>query len=362
MKIGIPREIKDHEFRVAITPQGAARLVRAGHEVWVQKDAGARIGYLDAHYLQAGAKIAASAAEIYLADLLLKVKEPQPAEYPLLRAGQILFCYLHLAAEKKLAAELLASGVSAIGFETVTDTSGSLPLLTPMSVIAGRLAVQAGAAALTMVGGGSGILLSGVPGVLPAKVSVLGAGVVGANAARLSHAMGADVTVFDVNVRALEILEARGIKTCFSSPENIAAQIAQTDLVIGAALLPGKQAPKLVSLAMVKTMKPGSAIVDVSIDQGGSAETSRATTHSLPTYVEENVVHYCVTNMPALAAKTATEALAQATLPYVLQLADLGLEKALEKDHGFKGGLQVHQGKIVHEAVAEALDLPMSNG
>ncbi len=354
MKIGVPRETKDHEFRVSLTPYGAKALVKAGHEVFVEKGAGHAIGCSDDDYENAGAKLV-DAKSAFSMELVLKVKEPQPAECLLLKPGTILFGYLHLASSPALADELMKAGVAAVGYETVTDEKGGLPLLAPMSQIAGRLAVQEGSIGLTMPKGGCGLLLSGTNGVPPAKIMVLGAGMVGANAARLAHAMGGDVTVFDIRPDALFPLEHAGIKTCYSNPDSVEARLLESDIVVCATLIPGSHAPKMISRKMVKEMKRGSVIVDVSIDQGGSSETSRPTTHSNPFYVEEGVVHYCVTNMPALVSKTATLSLTYATLPSILEIANLGLDAALEADEGLKGELQIREGRIVHPAVLEAL-------
>lgn len=356
MKIGVPKEIKDHEFRVSLTPQGASELVIAGHQVFVQKDAGSAIGFHDSLYEDAGATVVDTAEAAFANDLVLKVKEPQPREYPLLKPGTLFFGYLHLASCPGLAHMLVDNGIVAIGYETVTDRQNRLPLLAPMSQIAGRLAIQEGASGLTMPNGGNGTLLSGAIGVPSARVMVLGAGIVGSNAARLASRMGADVTVFDVNPDALAPLEDHGIKTCYSNSHAIAAHLKETDIVVGATLLPGRNAPKLISRSMVGSMKRGAVIVDVSIDQGGCSETSRPTTHSRPFYIEEGVVHYCVTNMPALVSGTATLSLTHATLPYVLTIANLGLDAALEQDDGLRGGLQIRDGRITHPAVAEALD------
>ncbi len=354
MKIGVPKEIKDHEFRVSLTPHGARELTDAGHEVFVERQAGSAIGLPDSAYEESGA-VLVDAEAAFAQELVLKVKEPQSSECEMLEPGTVLFGYLHLASTPALAHELAKGGVIAVGYETVTDKGGKLPLLSPMSQIAGRLAIQEGAIGLTMPKGGNGVLLSGAYGVPPARVMVVGAGTVGANAARLAHAMGGDVIVFDVKGDALSPLEQSGIKTCYSGKDSIEAMLPEVDIVICAALIPGRHAPKMISREMVKGMKRGSVIVDVSIDQGGSSETSRPTTHSDPFYVEEGVVHYCVTNMPALASKTATLSLTQATLPYILKIANLGLDNALQADKGLEGGLQIREGKIVHPAVAEAL-------
>lgn len=358
MQIGIPTEIKDHEYRVALTPDGVATLVDAGHGVGVQTNAAARIGFSDEDYRRAGAAILPDAAAVYAAELIIKVKEPQPAEVALLREGQIVFSYLHLAAAPVLAAQLLAQKIIGIAFETVTGASG-MPLLAPMSAVAGRIAVQAGAQALTMSGGGNGTLLPGVAGVAPGNVTIIGAGMVGVNAAQIAVGMGADVTLLDVSMdrlRHYDALYQGRLKTRHSHAGSIAECMRDADLVIGAVLLPGKKAPKLMTRAMVASMRPGSVLVDVAIDQGGCAETSRPTSHSTPTYLEEGVVHYCVTNMPAACARTATQALAAVVLPYALALANQGMA-ALIQDHGFRNGLNVYLGRIAHPAVAEDLGL-----
>jgi len=356
MKIGIPKEIKDHEYRVALSPAGAQALAQRGHAVLVQAGAGTRVGFPDAAYRDAGARIAASAAEVYGAELVIKVKELQAAEFALVRRGQILFCYHHFAPDPKLLEAMLASGASCVAYETVSGASGALPLLVPMSRIAGRLAPQAGAWALQMANGGSGVLLGGVPGVLPARVLVIGGGTVGENAARIAIGMGADVTLADRSAERLEQLEATfgaRLKTMLSTPQSLPPLIHDADLVVGAVLLPGKLAPRLIKRIDLPRMRPGSVIVDVAIDQGGTCETSRPTSHSKPLYTEEGVVHYCVPNMPAAVARTATLALTQATLPYALALADQGLRAAVEQDAGLRAGLQLHGGKITHAALAQ---------
>lgn len=357
MIIGAPKEIKNHEYRVGLTPAGAHALKLAGHEIVVERGAGARVGFADDTYAAGGATLVSTAAEVYSrADLIIKVKEPQAAEYPLTKPGQVLFCYQHLAPDPDLLQHMLACGVSCVAFETVTDAAGSLPLLAPMSRIAGRLAPQVGAWALQMANGGSGVLLGGVPGVLPAKAVVIGAGSVGANATQIAVGMGADVTVFDRGSNKLEELDRlyRGrVKTCNNDPLTLAEHVADADLVIGAVLIPGKLSPKLISRELLRRMRPGSVLVDVGIDQGGIAETSRATTHTDPLFVAEGVVHYCVANMPAACARTATLALAQATLPYLLMLANLGLKQALIKDAGLREGLQIHAGKVTHAGLAQ---------
>jgi len=354
MLIGIPKEIKDHEYRVALTPDSVAALLAAGHQVRVQTGAAARIGFSDDAYRAAGAQIVDNAAAVYEAELIVKVKEPQSAEVSLLRAGQMLFSYLHLAAAPELTAQLLDRKIIGIGFETVTDASGT-PLLAPMSAVAGRIAVQAGAQALTMASGGNGTLLSGVAGVAPGKVTIVGAGMVGANAARVAAGMGADVTVLDRSMdklRHFDDLYQGRLKTCYSDTAALSELVTGADLVIGAVLLPGRKAPKLITRQMLAGMRPGSVLVDVAIDQGGCAETSRPTSHSHPTYVEEGVVHYCVTNMPAACARTATQALASVVLPYALPLANQGMA-ALLADQGFLDGLNVYLGAVTHPAVAE---------
>ncbi|MBU1689884.1 MAG: alanine dehydrogenase [Gammaproteobacteria bacterium] len=360
MLIGVPKEIKDHEYRVGITPAGVRALTAAGHEVWVETRAGERIGFSDEIYLAAGARIADSASESYACPLIVKVKEPQPGEIPLLQEGQVLFTYLHLAADPALTCHLLDSRIVAIAYETVTDVAGALPLLTPMSEVAGRIAIQAGATALQLANGGRGVLLGGVPGVVPGKVLILGAGTVGTHAAMMALGLGADVTLMDINLPRLrhldEIFGAR-IKTRYSEAHAIEELVCEADLVVGSVLLPGKRAPKLLSRALVKRMKTGSVLVDVAIDQGGCAETSRPTTHSSPTYIEEGVVHYCVANMPAACARTATQALTNATLPYVLALAGKGWKEALKADTGLRKGLNLHLGQVTHAGLASDLEL-----
>ena len=355
MLIGVPRETKNHEYRVALTPDGAAALVRAGHTVRIQAGAGLAIGFLDEQYRQAGVEIVESPAQIYAADLVVKVKEPQPAETLFLKPGQILFCFLHLAAAPKLAEVLVERNVSAIAFETVTDDAGGFPLLAPMSEIAGRMAPQMGALGLMRPYGGNGTLITGVPGVAPARVVIIGGGTVGMNAARVAIGLGAQVRLLDRKAeklrRAEELFGAR-CETCFATPEKIASSTRNTDLVIGAAMVAGRRAPHILTRIHLKAMRPGSALVDVSIDQGGICETSRPSSHSEPFYVEEGIVHYCVTNMPGAVARTATLALAHATLPYVLALAGKGLA-ALEEDPHLGRGLQVTGEKIVYPGLAE---------
>ena len=358
MRIGVPKEIKDHEFRVGVTPEGVRALRAAGHDVLIETNAGTAIGFGDELYVAAGAAIAATPQEVWACDLVIKVKEPQPAEVPLIHDRLTLFCYLHLAAAPELAAQLMQSRATCIAYETVTDEHGHLPLLTPMSAVAGRLSVQMGAWALTMVNGGSGVLLPGVPGVAPGKVCILGGGVVGTNAARIALGLGADVTLLEQNPARLHALEEQfgpALKTRHSDPGAVEQCVRGSDLVVGAVLIPGKHAPKLVSRELIRSMRPGSVFVDVSIDQGGCAETSRPTTHSNPIYVEESVVHYCVANMPAATARTSTLALTNATLAYVLALANKGAARAMREDAGLKNGLNVCAGRITHASLAEDL-------
>ncbi len=357
MRIGIPKEVKDHEYRVGVTPAGVGALIAHGHQVLVETLAGARIGFGDAQYEAAGAMITGR-NQVYGCDMVIKVKEPQPSEVALLREGQLLFCYLHLAPDPELTRGLLERKVIGIAYETVTDAKGNLPLLIPMSEVAGRLAVQAGAAALQIANGGSGVLLGGVPGVAPGKVVILGGGAAGLNAAKMALGLGAEVTVLDVDLARLRTLDdvfGMRVKTRFSEPAAIAELTHEADLVIGAVLIPGKRAPRLLTRDMVKAMKPGSVVVDIAIDQGGCAETSRPTTHSDPTYVEHSVVHYCVTNMPGAVARTATLALMQATLPLALELADKGWARALLDNPGLQDGLNVFRGQVTHPAVAADL-------
>jgi alanine dehydrogenase len=361
MKIGVPKEIKIHEYRVGLVPAGVRELVDAGHQVLVQSGAGSGIGFEDSHYQSAGALIAQRAQDVFAtSDLVVKVKEPQLAECKQLRGGQTLFTYLHLAADREQAQALLDSGSTAIAYETVTAPDGSLPLLTPMSEVAGRMSVQVGANSLQKANGGFGVLLGGVPGVAPAKVVVLGGGVSGTHAAEMAVGLRADVTVVDRSVKRLRELSAifgSQMKTVYSTAHAIEELVRDADLVIGAVLIAGAAAPKLVTRAMVKTMKPGAVLVDIAIDQGGCFETSRPTTHAEPTYVLDGVIHYCVTNMPGAVPRTSTFALTNATLPYVRALADLGWQRAIGNDAGLARGLNVHAGALTHEAVASALGL-----
>jgi alanine dehydrogenase len=361
MRIGVPKEIKDHEDRVGLVPGSVRELVAHGHEVWVEENAGRGAGLTDEEYVQAGATIVAETDTIWAgAEMIVKVKEPLAVERAKLRSGQILFTYLHLAPDPAQAQDLMASGATCIAYETVTSPSGTLPLLTPMSEVAGRMSVQVGAHALENASGGRGMLLGGVPGVAPAEVLILGGGVSGTNATMMAVGMGADVTVVDRSadvLRRLTVQFGTRIKTVFSTRDAVADLVAKADLVIGTVLIPGAAAPKMITRPMLKTMKRGSVIVDVSIDQGGCTETSHATTHSNPTYVVDGVVHYCVANMPGGVARTSTFALNNATLPFTLALADKGWRKALEDDAHLRNGLNVHAGRITHPAVAEALGL-----
>ena len=361
MKIGVPKEIKIHEYRVGLVPAGVRELVDSGHQVLVQSGAGAGIGFDDAHYQTAGATISKRVEDIFgSADLIVKVKEPQLDECKMLRSGQTLFTYLHLAADREQAQALIASGVTAIAYETVTAPDGSLPLLTPMSEVAGRMSVQVGANCLQKANGGFGVLLGGVPGVAPAKVVVLGGGVSGTHAVEMAVGLRADVTVVDRSVKRLRELSSifgSQLKTVYSTAHAIEELVRDADLVIGAVLIAGAAAPKLVTRAMVKTMKPGAVLVDIAIDQGGCFETSHPTTHAEPTYVLDGVIHYAVTNMPGAVPRTSTFALTNATLPYVKALADHGWRVAISKDSGLAQGLNVHAGQLTHEAVASALGL-----
>ncbi len=359
MQIGVPTEIKTHEYRVGVTPGGEREAVQHGHAVQVETGAGIGIGLDDAAYKKAGASIAASADEVFAqADLIVKVKEPQPVECAQLRSEQTLFTYLHLAPDPQQTQGLLASGCMAIAYETVTDLHGRLPLLAPMSEVAGRMAIQAGAHCLEKSQGGSGTLLGGVPGVLPGRVAILGGGVVGTNAARMAVGMGARVTVLDRSLARLRELDDRfqgRLLTRFATLEAIEEEVLIADLTVGAVLIPGAAAPKLIPRALLAAMKPGSVLVDVSIDQGGCFETSRPTTHAEPTYIVDGVVHYCVANMPGAVARTSTFALNNATLPYILQLANQGVVAALQNDPHLRAGLNIHHGRVTYRAVAEAL-------
>lgn len=359
MRVGTVREIKNHEYRVGLTPESARELVAHGHEVWVETGAGTGIGASDADYLAAGAVIQTDAKTVFDGcEMIVKVKEPQAVERAMLRKGQILYTYLHLAPDPEQTADLVKSGVTAIAYETVTGAGNALPLLKPMSQVAGRMAIQAGATALEKANGGRGVLLGGVPGVLPGKVVVIGGGVVGVNAAQMAVGLGADVTILDRNPDVLERLdnhfEGRA-RTLFSGKAALASLVAEADLVIGAVLIPGAAAPKLVTRDMLSTMKPGAVLVDVAIDQGGCFETSHATTHADPTYIVDGVVHYCVANMPGAVARTSTYALNNVTLPHALRIANMGWQTALRANRNLAAGLNVHEGKVTYEAVAREL-------
>lgn len=365
MRIGVPKEIKVHEYRVGMIPAAVREAIEHGHEVWVEHDAAARQGLTDEDYTRSGARIVSSAPEIFAnCDMIVKVKEPQPRECQMLRPGQTLFTYLHLAPDPEQTKALLASGATAIAYETVTNARGGLPLLAPMSEVAGRMAVQAGAHCLEMEQGGRGMLLGGVAGVAPAKVVVLGGGVSGVNAARMAIGLEALVTVLDINVERLYAIDQQfgaSVNTIFSTRASVEEHVLEADLVIGAVLVPGAAAPRLITERLVEGMKRGSVLVDISIDQGGCSETSRPTTHADPTYILHDVVHYCVANMPGAVARTSTFALNNATLPFTLALADKGPVKAMRDDPHLLAGLNVHQGKVTYAAVAEALGLPYTD-
>ncbi|MCR9235426.1 MAG: alanine dehydrogenase [Alphaproteobacteria bacterium] len=359
MRIGTPKEIKNHEYRVGLTPESVTELVANQHEVLVETEAGSGIGSTDQDYVDAGARIVDTAAEIFAeCDMVVKVKEPQAVERAQLREGQILYTYLHLAPDPDQTRDLVKSGAVCIAYETVTDRLGGLPLLKPMSQVAGRMSIQAGATALEKSHGGRGILLGGVPGVAPANVLIIGGGVVGYNAAQMAVGLGADVTILDRSPEALERLDAHfgsRAKTLYSNRANLAASVAEADLVIGAVLVPGAAAPKLVTREMLSTMKNGSVLVDVAIDQGGCFETSKATTHAEPTYVVDEIVHYCVANMPGGVARTSTYALNNTTLPHAVRIANLGWKAALSNDAHLRNGLNVCNGKVTCEPVAQSL-------
>jgi alanine dehydrogenase len=356
MIIGIPKEIKQQENRVSLLPSAADQLARRGHTVLVQKNAGVGSGYPDEDYLEAGAKIVETAEEVFAkADMIVKVKEPLPAEYGLLRKGQILFTYLHLAASKSLTEALLKSGVTGVAYETI-QVGNRLPLLEPMSEIAGRMSAVMGAYYLAKHNGGNGVLLGGVPGVLPGRVVVLGGGTSGINAARTAVGLGADVTILEVDLERMQFLDITmpGANTLYSNEAHLQELMPSIDLLIGAVLVPGAKAPKLITRDMLRKMRPGSVLVDIAIDQGGCVETSRPTTHLDPIFVEEGVIHYCVANMPAAYARTATQALTNITYRYVQLLADHGLERACEKQPALRGGINTRDGKLTCEAVVEA--------
>jgi alanine dehydrogenase len=360
MIVGGPKEIKDHEYRVALTPGGVHQLIIHGHEVWIQTGAGEGSGFADSEYAKAGAKIVPTAADAWSAQLVVKVKEPQPSEYEFLRPDLTLFTYLHLAADEGLTREMMARGPTGIAYETVEPPNGSLPLLTPMSEVAGRMSVQVGAHYMEKENGGRGKLLSGVPGVRPADVVIIGGGVVGSNAAQVASGMGAQVFVFDINLDRLRYLDEvmRGrLVTLSANPLSIAEAVRRADLLIGAVLIKGTKAPQLVTRQMVGTMTPGSVIVDVAVDQGGCIETTHPTTHSDPIYFVDGVLHYCVANMPGAVPRTSTYALSNATLPYVVKLVEMGTEAAIRADAALARGVNTYKGKITYLGVAEAFDL-----
>jgi alanine dehydrogenase len=364
VKIGVPKEIKVHEYRVGLTPSSVREVVAHGHSVLVQTQAGSGIGATDADYQRAGATIVGGADDVFAgADMIVKVKEPQAVERRMLRDGQVLFTYLHLAPDPEQARDLLDSGAVCVAYETVTSPAGGLPLLAPMSEVAGRLAIQAGARCLEKSAGGMGILLGGVPGVAPGRIVILGAGVVGTNAAQMAVSTGAQVVVVDKSIDALRRIDAMfngRVMTVFSNADNVEREVLRADLVVSGVLIPGAQAPRLITKAMLPEMKPGAVIVDVAIDQGGSVETSRPTTHAEPTFVVDDVVHYMVANMPGAVPRTSTYALNNATLPFTLALADKGWRKALHEDPHLKNGLNIAAGKVTYKAVAKALGLAYS--
>jgi alanine dehydrogenase len=363
--VGVPREIKTDEYRVAMIPVGVEELTRAGHKVLMQAGAGQGSGIADEQYAEHGAEMVADAAAVWrAADLIVKVKEPLSAEWPLLRPGQMVFTYFHFAADEALTRAVMASGILAIAYETIRDARGGLPLLTPMSEVAGRMSIQQGAKYLERPFEGRGILLGGVPGVLPAHVVILGGGVVGANAAKVAAGLGANVTILDVNLDRLRYLDdvmPRNVTTLFSDRHNIVDSLVRADLLIGAVLIPGAKAPYLVRREDLKRMPPRAVIIDVAIDQGGCVETSRPTTHSKPTYIVDDVVHYCVTNMPGAVGRTSTYALTNVTLPYVLQLVNKGFERAVRDNPGLAQGVNIRQGKVTNPAVAATFHLPCAD-
>ncbi|MEZ5772539.1 L-alanine dehydrogenase [Defluviimonas denitrificans] len=366
MKLGCPKEIKPQEFRVGMTPAAAQEAIGHGHEVVIETNAGMGAGFTDADYTAVGAKILGTAKEVFeTADMIVKVKEPQAVERKMLREGQILFTYLHLAPDPEQTKDLLASGATCIAYETVTDRMGGLPLLAPMSEVAGRLAPQVGAWTLQKANGGRGVLLGGVPGVGPAKVVVIGGGVVGTHAAKIAAGMGADVTVLDRSIPRLRYLDdvfGGTFKTSYASAGNTIELARQADMIVGAVLIPGAAAPKLISKAQLKDLKPGAALVDVAIDQGGCFETSKATTHQDPIYEVDGIMHYCVANMPGAVARTSTIALGNATMPFMIALADKGWKQACADDPHLLNGLNVHAGQLTYAAVGEALGLPSISG
>ena len=362
MIIGIPKEIKNNENRVALTPAGAKELVKRGHTVYIQHTAGENSGFPDSAYVEAGAQILPSISDVYqTAEMIVKVKEPIASEYSLVRKGQLVFTYFHFASDEKLTLAMMDSGSICLAYETVENPDGTLPLLIPMSEVAGRMSIQEGARFLEKPQGGKGILLGGVPGVKPARVLVLGGGIVGHSAALMAAGLGADVTIADISLPRLRYLEQimpANVKTLYSSTHNIETELPYTDLVIGAVLIPGAKAPHLITKEMLQFMKPGSVLVDVAIDQGGCFETSHPTTHADPVYTIDTIVHYCVANIPGAVPQTSTLALTNATLPYVLKLADKGWKEACKEDKSLYPGLNIIEGKIVYPAVAEAFGLP----
>ena len=363
MIIGVPREIKRDEYRVAMLPVGVDELVRAGHQVLLEAGAGLGSGITDAEYQEQGAKIVPTAADVFdQAELIVKVKEPLPQEWPLIRPGQALFTYFHFAASRELTEAMLASGATCLAYETLRDAQGRLPLLTPMSEVAGRMSIQEGAKYLERPQMGRGILLAGVPGVAPAHITILGGGIVGANAAKIAAGFQADIAILDVNMDRLRYLDdimPPNVNVLYSDRHMIRQQLRLADLVIGAVLIPGARAPKLVTRQDLKVMKPGSVIIDVAIDQGGCIETSRPTTHSDPTYIEEDVLHYCVTNMPGAVGRTSTFALCNVTLPWVLRLAEWGLDKCIAESRPMRTAANILAGQVTSRAVASTFDLPL---
>jgi alanine dehydrogenase len=361
MIVGVPKEVKQDEYRVAMVPAGVEELTRAGHTVLIQSGAGAGSGIGDDQYAANGATIVAAESDVWArAELIVKVKEPLPREWPLMRAGQTVFTYFHFAADRHLTEAVLASGITAIAYETIRDARGTLPLLTPMSEVAGRMSIQEGAKYLERPFEGRGILLAGVPGVPPATVSVIGAGVVGANAARVAAGLGANVFILDVNLDRLRYIDdvmPQNVTTVFSNRLNILDCLRQSDLVIGAVLIPGAKAPHLVRRADLKVMQPRAVVIDVAIDQGGCFETSRPTTHAEPTYIVDDIVHYCVTNMPGAVGRTSTYALTNVTLPYALQLANKGAVRAVKESAALAAGVNVRAGRVTNQAVAETFGL-----
>jgi alanine dehydrogenase len=361
MIVGVPKEIKTDEYRVAMIPVGVEELTRAGHQVLIQSGAGQGSGIADEEYSIHGAEIVSSSQEIWKrADVVIKVKEPLPAEWPLMRSGQVVFTYFHFAADERLTQAVMKSGITAVAYETIKDSRGTLPLLTPMSEVAGRMSIQEGAKYLERPFEGRGILLGGVPGVLPANVTILGAGVVGANAAKVAAGLGANVTILDINLDRLRYLDdvmPPNVTTVFSDRHNILHSLDRADLLIGAVLIPGARAPYLVRREDLKRMTPRAVIIDVAIDQGGCIETSRPTTHSNPTYIVDDIVHYCVTNMPGAVGRTSTYALTNVTLPYVLQLAKKGVDRAVRENPALAQGVNIREGQVTNPAVAETFGL-----